>query len=191
VSDTPGSRRGWYGPTVLLGLTGALLAAVAGSQDWARSSGEASGIAVHAAVQGSDAAPLASALALVALAAWGVILVSRGGMRRLVAVAGGLAAAGVLVAVVDAWDGAQDAALDALAGKQATGDVSQTALTVWYYLAGVGALLTLAGFVAAAVLAARWPAMGSRYDAPGARAEQPATDQDMWRALDEGRDPTS
>ncbi len=36
--------------------------------------------------------------------------------------------------------------------------------------------------------------MGSRYDAPGAREqvteEQPTREQDLWQALDEGRDPT-
>ena len=36
--------------------------------------------------------------------------------------------------------------------------------------------------------------MGSRYDAPGTREqaieEQPTREQDLWQALDEGRDPT-
>ena len=36
-----------------------------------------------------------------------------------------------------------------------------------------------------------WPEMGTRYDAPGS-ALQPLdeTDLDLWRALDQGRDPT-
>ena len=51
----------------------------------------------------------------------------------------------------------------------------------------------------AAFLAVRlvptWPEMGSRYDAPGAREPRgrPGADavrQDLWEALDEGRDPT-
>jgi hypothetical protein len=37
--------------------------------------------------------------------------------------------------------------------------------------------------------------MGTRYDAPAARAAQeeaaPVSEQDMWRALDDGRDPTA
>ena len=45
------------------------------------------------------------------------------------------------------------------------------------------------------MVAPGWPAMGSRYDAPGARADAedaaPDTEQDMWRALDDGRDPTA
>jgi len=37
--------------------------------------------------------------------------------------------------------------------------------------------------------------MGSRYDAPGAagsadRPEEPESNLDIWKALDEGRDPT-
>jgi tryptophan-associated transmembrane protein len=31
--------------------------------------------------------------------------------------------------------------------------------------------------------------MGSRYDAPTSRP-RPASDQDLWRAIDEGHDPT-
>jgi hypothetical protein len=33
--------------------------------------------------------------------------------------------------------------------------------------------------------------MGSRYDAPTARRTTPATTEDLWKALDEGRDPTA
>jgi hypothetical protein len=43
----------------------------------------------------------------------------------------------------------------------------------------------------------RWPEMGRRYDAPAARAVAPgggpAEEQEnleLWKALDEGRDPT-
>ncbi len=55
--------------------------------------------------------------------------------------------------------------------------------------------------VAATALAVRWvrhwPEMGSRYDAPGAAAETaepPPEDRsnlDLWKAMDEGRDPTA
>ena len=52
--------------------------------------------------------------------------------------------------------------------------------------------------VVPAVLAVRlvpsWPEMGSRYDAPGTPAPatepEPTREQDLWAALDEGRDPT-
>ena len=41
-----------FGPTVLLGLAGATLAAVAGTRDWVTASGDAAGINVAAAVKG-------------------------------------------------------------------------------------------------------------------------------------------
>jgi cytochrome c-type biogenesis protein CcmH/NrfG len=56
-------------------------------------------------------------------------------------------------------------------------------------------VVTLVAFVVAVVAAPRWPAMGSKYDAPATRAEagtaEPVTEQEMWRALDDGRDPTA
>ena len=180
-----------FGPTVLIGLAGATLAAVAGTRDWVTASGDAAGINVDAALKGSESAPLVAALALVALAAWGVVLVLRGRVRRIVSVVGALASVGALGAVIDAYAGVQNDAADAVIDKGATGDVFVASLTTWYYLAGVGALVAFVAFVVAARQAPGWPEMGSRYDAPGGRADMPEADEDMWRALDEGRDPTS
>jgi uncharacterized membrane protein (TIGR02234 family) len=91
---------------------------------------------------------------------------------------------------------AQDDALAALEAAGATGDVATSALTGWYAACGAGAGLALAAFLVATVACPRWPAMGSRYDAPATRAAgraagAPATEQDMWHALDDGRDPTA
>ena len=42
----------------------------------------------------------------------------------------------------------------------------------------------------------RWPEMGTRYDAPAARtptavdAADDASNRDLWKAIDEGHDPT-
>ena len=61
----------------------------------------------------------------------------------------------------------------------------------------------LASTVLALRLVRTWPEMGSRYDAPtGARggdgtdpaeapADHPTENIDIWKALDEGRDPTA
>jgi uncharacterized membrane protein (TIGR02234 family) len=193
MADRPRSRS--FGPTVLVGLAGTTLASVAAARDWAHASGRASGVAVTAAAKGSESAPLALALGLVALAAWGVVLVVRTRARRVVAVVGALASAGVLAATVVAFGRAQADASRALEARGATGDVTRAALTGWYWAALVGGVLALLAFVAALRLAPRWPAMGTRYDAPATRAAQeqaaPATEQDMWRALDDGRDPTA
>jgi uncharacterized membrane protein (TIGR02234 family) len=191
-----------FGPAVLAGLTGAVLSAVAAGRDWATASGSAAGVDVTAAVKGSATAPLAIALGLVALAAWGVVLVLRGRTRRLVAVLGALAAVGVVAAVVNGFHRAHDDAVAAVAAKGGSEDAVHASLTGWYFVCGAGAVLTLAAFAVAVVASPRWPAMGTRYDAPGAppagstavsggRTAEPVTERDMWRALDDGRDPTA
>jgi uncharacterized membrane protein (TIGR02234 family) len=176
-----------FGPTVVLGLAGAVLAAVAAARDWATASGSAAGVDVAATAKGSASAPLAVALALVALAAWGVVLVLRGRARRVVALAGALAAGGVLAAAAVAFDRAQDDAVQAVIAKGATGDVFTSSLTAWYFACAAGAAVTMVAFAVALVASPHWPAMGSRYDAPAGRASE----QDMWHALDDGRDPTA
>jgi uncharacterized membrane protein (TIGR02234 family) len=176
-----------FGPTVLVGLTGATLASVAGARTWATGSGSAAGVDVRATVSGSESAPLVVALGLVTLAAWGVVLVVRGRLRRAAAAVGAGAAVGVVIATVAAFGRAQSDAADAAVAKGATGDVLQTSLTGWYYAAAVGGLVALAGFGVALVMSGRWPEMGTRYDAPATRR---ASEPDLWRALDDGRDPT-
>jgi uncharacterized membrane protein (TIGR02234 family) len=164
------------------------LAAVAAAQTWATAEGTAGGADVTGASSGSDSAPLALALSLVALAAWGVVLVLRGRLRRALAVLGAVAAAGTLAAVLAAFSRAQDDAVTAAVARGADGDTFASSLTGWYFAAGAGSLIALVAFVVAVRRVPGWPAMGSRYDAPAAR---PETDQDMWKALDDGRDPTA
>lgn len=179
-----------FAPTVLVGLAATVLTAVAATRDWATATGDASGIKVDAVAAGAESSPPTAALALVALAAWGALLVLRGRVRRAVAVIGLLSVVGALTGLVTAFDGAQDDALDALAG-QGTGDVATASLTGWYWATGVGGVLAALAFGVAVARSPRWPAMGSRYDAPSARAEAPRSEEDIWRAIDDGRDPTS
>ena len=177
--------------TVLLGVASAGLTAVAAGQDWAHASGVAAGVDVTATASGSEAAPLALALALVALASWGVVLVLRGRARRIAAVVGALAAAGVLVSVFLGGDAAEDAAVSAVMAQGATGDAFAVSVTTWWWVTGLAAALTLRSLLIAVRQSPGWPAMGSRYDAPSSRAAAPVTDQDLWRAIDEGHDPTA
>jgi uncharacterized membrane protein (TIGR02234 family) len=178
-------------PTVLLGLAGAGLAAVAASHEWARTDGRAAGVKVTAGATGSEAAPLVLALALVALAAWGVVLVLRGRARQVVAVVGLVAAGGAFAALVQGHRAAEEASLQAVLAQGAGSDVFVTSVTGWYWTAGLALLLTTAALAVAVRKAPAWPAMGSRYDAPAARSAAPVTDQDLWRSLDEGHDPTA
>jgi hypothetical protein len=180
-----------FAPTVLLGLAAAALAAVSAGRDWARTDGRAAGVKVIGEAAGSEAAPLVLALALVALATWGVVLVLRGRVRRVAAAVGLVAAVGALVALAVGHGDAEEASLAAVVAQGADSDVFVTSLTGWYWASGVALLLTAVALAVAVRKAPGWPAMGSRYDAPAARAAGPATDQDLWRALDEGHDPTA
>jgi uncharacterized membrane protein (TIGR02234 family) len=187
-----------FGPTVLVGLAGAALAAVASSRTWVTATGDAAGVPVHVTAKGSDVAPLAGALSLVALAAWGVLLVTRGRVRQGVAALGALAAVGAVVAVIVGYGDRRSVVLALLQDKGAT-TVATLSVSGWLWCCAVGALVTAAALLVAVRRAAAWPAMGSRYDAPAARAATPTVDAtspdvtstDLWKALDEGEDPTT
>ena len=157
---------------MLAGLVGAGLAAVAAGRDWATAS-VTSGVRASAAVKGSTSAPLAIALALVALAAWGVVLVVRGRLRRVVALVGALASAGVVVTALASLDRVK---ADAARAVEAKGVVSAAAsdasVSGWYVTCVVAAVVATVAFAVAVAKAPGWPAMGSRYDAPAAAARR-------------------
>ncbi len=180
---------------MLVGLASGALVAVAGNQAWAKAA-EGQGIGEQVAsvsvAVGEAKAPLATALALVVLAAWGVLLVTRGRFRRVISWLVAVVATGLLVAVVGAVLAAPDAVLDAYAGYGVTDiDVQHTA---WNWLAIAGAMLSLGAAAIAVRDVGSWPQMGRRYDAPGAAEAKtdPAesSNLDLWKAMDEGRDPT-
>ena len=188
-------RRRTFGPAVLVGLASAALVAVAGNQAWAKAA-EGQGIGEEVAsvsvAVGEAKAPLATALALVVLAAWGVLLVTRGRFRRVVSWIVAVATVGLLAAVVGALFAAPDAVASAYEPYGITDvDVQRTA---WSWLALAGSMLALGAAALAVRDVGRWPQMGKRYDAPGTAEEtaEPGerTNLDLWKAMDEGRDPT-
>jgi hypothetical protein len=189
------STRRTFGPVVLVGLASATLVAVAGNRTWAEAdSGSARDLSSLALSVDAGKMPAATAAALVVLASWGVVLVTRGRARRAVAGLGVLAALGCLASVVVGWSSVVDAIRIDLASVGVTGvSIGHTA---WFWAAAVGALLALASSVAAVAFAPQWPEMGSRYDAPGTALPPPPAPEDqssldLWKAMDEGRDPTS
>lgn len=187
------ARRGFV-PVGLGGLAVAALAALAANKPLADTVGPAAddapgdlGSQVGSGVSGELSAelPLAGALALVAVAAWAVLLVLRGGARRalaLVVALCSLLAALVLVTHLDPGSSAE-VAFDHSEGY-----------TAWYWVAIACTVLTAIGGVLAFLWAPAWPEMGSRYDAPGAQQRAATVDPDdqrsVWKALDEGHDPT-
>lgn len=201
--------RATFGPVVLLGLAASGFAAIAGHrtmlevpQDYLKENG-------LTALSGQDVAtaefPLAGALGLVALACWGVVLVTRGVVRRAIAALALLAAAGVLVVLVlggfvQRDDAARDVADQLGMTSIATPPMDRTA---WFWVGTACAVLAVAAAAAAVRLVPAWPEMGARYDAPTgssptstAATTAAATDVseqsnlDLWKSLDEGSDPT-
>ncbi|WGX94626.1 Trp biosynthesis-associated membrane protein [Nocardioides sp. L-11A] len=200
--------RATFGPVVLLGLAGSGFAAVAGHREMLsipEATVTAAGGLAPSVQERSVEFPLAGALALVALAAWGVLLVTRGVVRRVAAGLALLSAAGILVVVVvGGFVQDQDATGDLatrLGLNLETVDVERTA---WLWVALGCSLAALVAAGAALRLVPAWPEMGSRYDAPtvgsgaatagsAAAVGQDSVEQsnlDLWKSLDEGRDPT-
>jgi uncharacterized membrane protein (TIGR02234 family) len=185
------SRRTGFAPTVLAGLATAALTAIVSARPWFHLSlPRMMRVGVADDELRADM-PLALALALVVLAAWGVVLVSRGRTRRVALGMALLGAIGIVACVVTAPfvlpDQLREGLLDA--------DHEKADPTIAYLVACVASCLSAVTIVVGWRLAPRWPAMGSRYDAPGrgpARGAVPedASDTELWKALDEGRDPT-
>jgi uncharacterized membrane protein (TIGR02234 family) len=184
----PEGRR-WFGPAVGLGVVGAGLAAFAGSKPWAAPDGGASTALLD---KTGGHVPLAGALGLVGLAAWGVLLVTRGVVRRVVAVLGAVVAVGLVATAVGGRGSALDSARHATVNLDQTPTGAHT--TAWWVVALIGSVLALLGSALAVRHVRTWPEMGTKYDAPTG-PEAPADpsrmeERDLWRAIDEGRDPT-
>lgn len=188
-----------FGPVVLLGVASSALASVAGHKPVVRITGDAADAVERIGLD--DGLPLAGALALVLLAGWGVLLVTRGPVRRVIA--GGLVviSLGLLAASVLGWRQLLDSfPVDAAerlgAGSHGTELALAAGTTGWLWaLVAASALATVAAALAV-VLTPSWPEMGTRYDAPSAAtpSEQRLEDRssiDVWKSLDEGDDPTA
>lgn len=203
MSTGASAPRSRYGAAVLLGLATAGTLAFAGSRAWVEPDGldgSAGGSVAQVAVASSKGeAPLATAVALVVLAAWGVLLVTRGRFRRAISWLLALAALGALAAAVGSWINSVDSLNDALAPYGVT-DVA-VHRTWWSHLGLAAAVLGVlpAGYAVRHV--AEWPEMGRKYDAPGTaggtanRTEaKPAAERDsldLWKQFDDGEDPTA
>jgi uncharacterized membrane protein (TIGR02234 family) len=201
------TKRGSFGPVVLLGLASAALAAVAGNKPWTEAhppSGSCDPNDLPPGIVWADFAqrsPLAGALALVLLAAWGVLLVTRGRVRRVMAGVAALAAAGFLATTVEAYwslrDLTQQKASERIGNLPEPCNHARIWMTdSWWNTALVVGLVALAAAVLAVALAPHWPEMGSKYDAPSADGRPTAvpleeqSSVDLWKALDAGHDPT-
>ncbi len=197
AAERPAHRR-TFGPVVLIGLATAGLAAVASAKPWVgfdRPGGPgpaAQPLAGATALDEGTRYPVASAISLVLLATWGVLLVTRGRVRQAFALLAAVSAVGLLVAVAFGYATLPDTAADsydALMGRAAR----EPGFTAWFWTTAVVAVAALVPAALAVRLVRHWPEMGRRYDAPvGGGSPHPANDpdQELWNALNEGRDPT-
>jgi uncharacterized membrane protein (TIGR02234 family) len=190
------SRTG-YGLTILIGLAASGLCAVAVAQPWARATATVPGLPpIEASVDGADVAPVAAALAVVCLAALGAVIATRGWLRRALGILiVGCAAVVVYVAVAP---GSTAGLLeDALSAKGWTGGDYHHSVTAWRVVAVVGGIVAIAAGAIVARFGGEWATMGTRYDSPAeaqsarATADEQLSDAAMWRALDDGGDPTN
>ena len=185
--------RATFVPVVGLGLAAGTLAAVAGAQPWVVDTSLPAGSDPLGLVADAGEMPLALALSLVVLACWGVLLVTRRAVRRVVAVLALLVAVGLVVTVVVGMFTLSDQVLEAV--PEGAGRTGDTAITGWAWAAAAGALLSVVSTALAVLWAGHWPEMGSRYDAPGGAGDSEAMPEDpssldLWKSIDEGRDPT-
>ena len=169
-----------FGPVVVAGLAGAGLAAMAGNEAWTKVDSDTRGCADPYQRILAESSPATVALALALLAAWGVLLVTRGRFRRVVSVLAATLSLG-LAATVVLWD-------------QTSGCVHRTG---WYWVAVAALPLAVGAALLAVRLVPRWPEMGRKYDAPAGSAPEPTKppeeqdNLDLWKAMDEGKDPTA
>ncbi len=189
------TARRLYVPVVLGTLAAGGLAFVALGRTWERARVQAEGLPGDVVtVSGSDAYPLASALALVVVTAAIAVLATGGRVRRGVGVLVVVASVGAIVALVDGRDALESVINEAVTASPAfTGGGSVVRSTASWDLVAIAAFAVAAALGATvAALAGRWPTMSGRYDAPSASSAPaaPETEADIWKALDEGRDPT-
>jgi Tryptophan-associated transmembrane protein (Trp_oprn_chp) len=213
-TDRSGSRRE-FTAVLLSGAAGAGLIVLSARQAWA-----------HAiftpprplpvqdfAVTGQALVPLASALALAALACLAAVIATRSVVRRAIGVL--LAALGVAAAAAISG-GASTASVLATAQAGATSGALGGSTTIgtagggahavviagsagravasgapWRAVAIVGAVVIVAAGVATVWRGPSWPVMSARFERPGQPGRKPASDSStMWESLSRDVDPT-
>jgi uncharacterized membrane protein (TIGR02234 family) len=192
------------------GLAAAAAVAVGISRPWVTATATVDGLPrIQVSVTGEELASLAGALGLVLLASFGAVLATGSRTRRAVGLLIVAIAVVVLAAAVHPRN-PRSLLRDRLAAKGwSVGAGYSTSTQGWRWLVLVAAVGCL---VAGGLVVRRgptWPTMGRRYDAPmavdpaaaageepaAAVREEPAAEEALdgealWRALDEGRDPT-
>ena len=185
-----------YGPVVLGTLAAGGVAVFAASRTWAHATVTADGVpSAPIDVSGTDAVGIVSALALVVVAAALAVLAASARVRRGVGALVVLVSVIAVVVIITAAGALDDAVASAVhdspafIGNNTPDEVSHG---VWRWVCLVAFLAAASVGVVIARFGAYWPTMGRKYDAPAAHTpvETIETEADIWKALDDGRDPT-
>lgn len=199
-------ERRTYAAAVLGGVAAGAVMFFASSGTWASVEVAPPGMTSDTVeVSGSSAVPLVGAMAFVVMAGSVAVVASAGLLRRAIGVVVALAGCAAAVAVVTAGAAIDDSLHEEVASSASmTGGAGQedalvreADATPWRWASFAGALISVGVGGTIAVRGGRWPRMGQRYEAPGARREPraaPAEDRDvadLWKAFDDGEDPTA
>jgi len=179
-------RRNLLGPAVLALLAtggGALWALRAA---WSTAAVSAPGLPeVDLAVSGSDVVPGAVGLAVLVMAAAAGVIAAGPRLRRVI---------GVLVVVAAAVGIALAATADQATARARAIDEAAVSGTRVAWDASIAQPLSVVAFAAALLVGAlvawqgpRWATMGRKYETPAAREPESS---DLWKAMDDGVDPT-
>ncbi len=186
------------GHVVLALLVGGVVALAGSSRPWVESFAGASGdtptnVATQAVVTGSQAAPVVTAAALVALAAAGAVALSGRVTRFVALVLALLAGLSVLVPTVQVLSGVEEVAAEGLA--ESSGVVGgldvreiEATTTAWPAVVIAAGVLVLLASLAGLARARRWDAV-TRFETPAATAVEQGPGDD-WDALTRDEDPT-
>ncbi len=191
-------RRG-YATVLTLGLVGSLMTVLGTARPWASAAAGTRGLpAIHVSVTGTDLEPACGALGLALLAAFGAVLATRGWVRRGLGAAIVLGSIVVLILAATAPADPTHALAAELSAKGWTGGGFGSGTEPWRWIVVAGAAAAGVAGAGVARFGGSWVSMGARYDAPAAatRATQPdqaadvLTEAEVWKAIDQGRDPT-
>jgi uncharacterized membrane protein (TIGR02234 family) len=165
---------------------GAVLLVVAG-RTWGSAVVEtAVGGRVAVSATGSDVTPALPALGISLLVLAVAIIAARAWMRRLVGLVVVVVGGAALALAVTASD---DVATSLMQQALAPTTTVPASTSGWAIAAAVAAGAAVVTGALTVLFGGAWPGLGSRYDAPSARARDETAS--AWDALDRGDDPTA